>query len=149
MRNGVKQYRYMGHCQGKEILIQRLEGKSKDTAVVRFQDMEWDFNSFEEGDYQKWFEENVKIVCRGIEHRFKIKIESIEHGKTHYAIQRPPDYVLQDAALKNTYSVGPIELDASKNEIPEVESTDSRQVINFIKNIKKVESENFERGMVQ
>jgi hypothetical protein len=53
--------------------------------------------------------------------------------KPHYAIRTPPIPLLQREALKSTFKVGDVELDASKDKVPELESDDRNKVVLWLK----------------
>jgi hypothetical protein len=128
MNYGVKQYIYYGHDYlGREINLQRLEGKNRDTLTVKIADLDWDYDKLK--DLDLFIDDKLKCIEPKIMHRFKMQIVLIgPNTKQESAIAPAPFSDLQQAFMDNNYSFGDLHGDCSKG-IPELETTNREKAI--------------------
>ncbi|MCJ7571906.1 MAG: hypothetical protein MUO82_08530 [Candidatus Thermoplasmatota archaeon] len=125
MRNSVIQYIYYGHDRlGQGLTVQRFEGKKTDTLMIKIADMEWEYDKLDALD--DFIMRKCISAEYGIMHHFKMQMKLIGKTKTSYAIRPTPYTELQQAFQSDNYSVGGLQGDSSKNNIPELE-TDVRK----------------------
>jgi hypothetical protein len=127
MRNGVTQYIYYGCHDIKDATVQRIEGKDNDTWRIVITEDIIEARDFLAND--EYYEKRAEWIKTWLEHSFSCQLETIRTFKSQYAIRTPPIPLLQREALKATFKVGDVELDASKDNVPELETDDRNKVV--------------------
>lgn len=130
MRNGVKQYLFFGHHDIKNVVVQRIEGKNNDHWRVIITEDIVEARDFIEND--EYYEKRAEWIKTWLEHEFSCELQFVRAFKPHYAIRPPPIPLLQREGQKATYQVGNLTLDASKDNIPELETDDRALVVKIL-----------------
>jgi len=139
MRGGVTQYLYSGHdALGRDLTVQRMEGKAKDTLVIRIADMNWDYDKLDAFD-EFIIEKRVRAEY-GIMHHFKMQMEFIGRTKTSYAIRPAPYPELQQAFQSDNYAVGDLEGDSSIADTPELETENRAKAVGIMEFLNLADS---------
>jgi hypothetical protein len=130
LRNGVTQYLYYGCHDIKDVTVQRIEGKNNDIWRIVITEDIMEARDFLAND--EYYEKRAEWIKTWLEHEFSCRLAFIRAFKPHYAIRPPPIPLLQREALKSTFKVNDVTLDASKDSIPELETDDRELVVKML-----------------
>lgn len=130
LKNGVTQYLYYGCHDIKDVTVQRIEGKYNDNWRVTITEDIIEAKDFLAND--EYYEKRAEWIRTWLEHEFSCQLQFIRAFNAQFAIRPPPIPVLQREALKSTFKVGDVVLDASKDNVPELETDDRELVVKIL-----------------
>lgn len=140
LRNGVKKYIYHGYEDDtyRDVTVEFI-GKYKFTMFIYVGSIIWHFNNIVPpkdflDDADDFIKEKFNGLERAIHYKLHSRFKRISFRKKHYALVPPPEQALIEAAKKDNYAVGELNLDSSLgfHEIEGIGEPGKKKVIKIL-----------------